>query len=100
MRRQSLSVKTILYSAISTLLILILLSGFVVAEKNTRKIGFADSEPWFIYKDSGENEHYVKLRFMGKAYTIDFSYLYDITNIISDNINNCVDELVFKIGNV
>lgn len=97
MRKQNLSIKTILYSAISTLLILILLSGFVVAEKNTRKIGFADNEPWFIYKDNVENEHYVRFRFMGKDYTIDFSYLYDITNLISDNINNYMDKLIFMV---
>ena len=90
MKKYKLSIKSILYSAISTLLVLILFSGFVIAEKNTRRIGFADNEPWFIYKDSLNEGHYVGFRFMGETFKVDFSFIYDITNMLSENINKCL----------
>ena len=59
---------------IATSLILLLLLGFIIVEKNTRKIGFADNNPWFIYKDSYDDGHYFKIRFMNK-FSIFFSMM-------------------------
>ena len=85
MKKCKLSIRSILYSTISTLLVLTLLSGFVIAEKNTRKIGFADNEPWFIYKDDLNEGHYVGFRFMGGTYKLDFSFIC-ISQIICQKI--------------
>lgn len=92
MENKKFSFKTIVCSMISTLLLLALFAGFIVAEKNTRSIGFADNDPWFVYKDDAKNGHYVGFRFMGKLYNIDFSALYDIT----DKITDAFDKLVKK----
>lgn len=91
MQKHILSIKTVLNSMISTLLLLTLLMGFIIVEKNTRKIGFADNNPWFICKDSRTDGHYIKIRFLDKSYTFDFSALYDVTDAISDSTLHCVD---------
>lgn len=91
MQKQILSIKTIFNSMISTLLLLTMLMGFIIVEKNTRKIGFADNDPWFFYKDSNEEGHYMKIRFMNKYYVMDFSCLYDLTNVISQNVIQWID---------
>ena len=71
---------------ISTLLLLTLLMGFIIVEKNTRKIGFADNNPWFICMDSPSNGHYIKIRFMNQFYTFDFSSLYYVTDAMSEAV--------------
>ena len=76
---------------ISTWMMLTLIMGFIVVEKNTRRIGFADNNPWFVYKDSQTDGHYVKIRFMNKSQIIDFSCIYAITDEISQNVNKTVD---------
>ncbi len=86
MKRRILSLKTILHSMIATLLVLTLLVGFIVVEKNTRKIGFADSKPWIVYKDDAEDGHYIKIRFMDECYTLDFSGLYVVTDFITETM--------------
>lgn len=86
MKRHILSIRTIIHSVIATLLIMTLLMGFVVVEKNTRKIGFAESKPWLIYKDSTDEGHYLKIRFMDEFYTLDFSCVYTVTDVISQFI--------------
>ena len=86
MYRQLLSIKTILNSMVSTLLLLLLVMGFIVVEKNTRKIGFADNNPWFICKDSRDEGHYIKIRFMNGFYMLDFSSVYDVTDLIAKNV--------------
>lgn len=93
MQKQILSIKTVFNSMISTLLILILLMGFIVVEKNTRKIGFADNNPWFIYKDSTFDGHYFKIRFMNESFVVDFSGLYDVTDEILNYVNQFADTL-------
>lgn len=93
LQKKFLSIKMILNSMISTLLLLSLLIGFIVVEKNTRRIGFADNNPWVIYKNSCQSGHYVKFKFMDCFYTIDFSCLYDVTDIISQTTSKYVSEL-------
>ena len=88
-----LSIKTIFNSMISTMMVLLLLIGFIVVEKNTRKIGFTDNNPWFVYKDSYEDGHYFKVRFLDKFFTLDFSSLYTVTDIILENTNHISDTL-------
>lgn len=96
MKKQNLSLKTILHSMISTLLTITLLMGLIVVEKNTRKIGFADNNPWFICKDNPDDGHYIKIRFMSRFYTLDFSGLYVVTNAMSDT----VDRGLFVVKNI
>ena len=91
MQRWKNHVKTVFCSMISTWLLLALIMGFIVVEKNTRSIGFADNNPWFIYKDSQYDGHYIKIRFMNKPQVIDFSCIYTITDEISQNVNKTID---------
>lgn len=100
LQKQILSIKTIFNSMISTLLILILLMGFIVVEKNTRKIGFADNNPWFIYKDSNSYGHYFKVRFMNESFVVDFSGLYDVTDAILNYVNQLADTVKNMSGNM
>lgn len=93
LQKQILSIKTIFNSMISTLLILTLLMGFIVVEKNTRKIGFADNNPWFVYKDSYTDGHYFKVRIMNESFVVDFSWIYDITDEILKNANKFTDNI-------
>lgn len=93
LQRKILSIKIIVSSMISTLLLLSLIIGFIIVEKNTRKIGFADDAPWIIYKNNYQSGHYVKLKFMDAFYTIDFSYLYDVTDAISQTTAKYISEL-------
>jgi hypothetical protein len=48
-----------------TALILILISGFVVAEKNIKTYGFDDKKPFFEYKLKDEDK-FIKFVFMGR----------------------------------
>ena len=57
---------------ISTLLLLILFSGFVIVEKNTRYIAFGDTAPFFVYEHSGIKPLFLKIHFMGKDMEISF----------------------------
>lgn len=90
MKNKRFSMRTITCSMISTLLLLGLFTGFVIAEKNTRRIGFADNAPWLICKDDKQEGHYIGFRFMGKTYTLDFSILYDVTDKITEALNKVV----------
>ena len=71
---------------ISTLLVMTLLVGLIVVEKNTRKIGFADSKPWLIYKDNPTDGHYLQIRVLDDFYTLDFSDLYTATDAIAEAV--------------
>lgn len=70
---------------------LTLIMGFIIVEKNTRRIGFADNNPWFVYKDSQNGGHYIKIRFMNKPQVIDFSFIYAITDEISHNVSQAIN---------
>ena len=98
LQKQILSIKTIFNSMISTLLFLILLMGFIIVEKNTRKIGFADNNPWFIYEDSHDDGHYFKIRFMNESCTVDFSGIYDVTDAILNYVNQFADTVKNRSG--
>lgn len=81
------AVKTVVHSMISTLLVMTLLVGLIVVEKNTRKIGFADSKPWIIYKDNSNDEHYLQVRVLDDFYTLDFTGLYTVTDAMTEAIH-------------
>ncbi len=91
MQRWRNHIRTVFYSMISTWLMLTLIMGFIVVEKNTRRIGFADNNPWFVYKDSQNDGHYIKIRFMNKPQVIDFSFIYAITDEISHNVSQAIN---------
>ena len=83
MRGKIESIKTVVHSVLSTLLVMTLLGGFIVVEKNTRKIGFADSKPWIIYKDNATDGHYLQVRILDDFHTLDFAGLYTVTDAIA-----------------
>ena len=87
MNKKISSLKTIVHSMISTLLVMTLLVGLIVVEKNTRKIGFADSKPWFIYKDNATDGHYLQVRILDDSYTLDFSGLYTVTDAMIEAVH-------------
>ncbi len=91
MQRWRNHIRTVFYSMISTWLMLTLIMGFIIVEKNTRRIGFADNNPWFVYKDSQNDGHYIKIRFMNKPQVIDFSFIYAITDEISHNVSQAIN---------
>ena len=59
-------------SLISTSLILILLSGFIIVEKNTRHIAFGDCTPFMQYEINSKKLEYFSIHFMGNNYNIRF----------------------------
>ncbi len=63
--------RTFLCSLTSTILFIFLLTGFVLAEKNTRSIAFGDNSPFFICEHKGLKIYFIKIHFMGKDYIID-----------------------------
>lgn len=99
MQKKFLSIRTIFNSMISTFLILTLLMGFIIVEKNTRKIGFADNNPWLIYKDSEKDGHFLKVRFMNEFFVFDFSCLYDVTDMILENATQITSVLQNMVRN-
>ena len=87
MKEKISPIKTIVHSMISTFLVIILLVGFIVVEKNTRKIGFADNKPWIIYKDNTTDGHYLQVRILDDSYTLDFSGLYTVTDAMIETVH-------------
>lgn len=87
MKKDKKSLKIILSSMITFQLLFMLFSGFIVAEKNTRRIGFADYSPWAILKNDSQ-DHFLKFRFMGQYLTINFSEPYQKLDDISKYIFN------------
>ena len=56
---------------IGTLLLLVLLSGFIIVEKNTRYIAFGDTSPFFSYSCNEQNKLFsLSVHFMGNDYKI------------------------------
>lgn len=85
MKKDKKSFKIIISSMLTFQLIFVLFAGFIIAEKNTRKIGFADYSPWFISKNDTEG-HLIKFKFMGEYLTIDFSKPYEKLDAISSYV--------------
>lgn len=85
MKKDKKSLKIILSSMITFQLLFMLFAGFIVVEKNTRKIGFADYSPWVILKNDDQS-HFMKFKFMGKYFTVDFSEPYQKLDSISKYI--------------
>ena len=71
MKLSNETLRTFLCSLASTILFIFLLTGFVVAEKNTRSIAFGDNAPFFICEHDGLRLHFLKIHFMGRDYIID-----------------------------
>ena len=72
----------ILVSALITTLLIILFTGFLIAEKNTQKIGFSNNTP-FINLVNNKTEKFISLKYMGNFFKIDFFPIYKLTDIIS-----------------
>ena len=69
-RRMEKNGKSFIMSMISTFFLLILFSGLVIVEKNTRKIAFGDSSPFFACEYEKDKLKGVNLHFMGKGFRI------------------------------
>ncbi len=63
-------VKTFFCALIGTSLFIVLLTGFVIAEKNTRYIAFGDNSPLITYEYKNFKLYFLKIHFMGKDYII------------------------------
>ena len=85
MNNFKLSVRTILISALITGILLILPIGFVIAEKNTKQIGFEDNTSFLILQNSPK-EKFIDFNFMGKTYKLDFMPYYNAVNDASNYI--------------
>lgn len=92
MKKNNKSLKIIISSMLAFQLLFMLFAGFIVAEKSTRKIGFADYSPWVILQND-EQCHFVKFRFMGQYLTIDFSEPYQKL----DNISKYIFDIYQKV---
>ncbi len=64
------SKKYFFVSMLSTFLILLLLSGFVIVEKNIRHIAFGDNSTFMKYEFKQDNLIYISIHFMGNDYCI------------------------------
>lgn len=60
--------KTFVCSLIGTSLMIILLCGFIIVEKNTRHIAFGDNSPFFICEREKIFPSFFKIHFMGRDY--------------------------------
>ncbi len=87
MKNSKFSPKIILYSIITTYLIISLIAGLVIAEKNTKSVGFPNSEPMFVFKNNND-EHFIKLMFLGNSYQIDFSNIHYYIDEVSSYVYN------------
>ncbi len=103
MRRYKKEVRYAICSFLCTLLILFLLAGFVIADKNTRRIGFGDEEPIIVLGNRVNQPCALSIRFMDKKYTLDFTDEYNlkksIDGKIKSNLNNAQEffsEVYFK----
>ncbi|MDQ5983084.1 MAG: hypothetical protein RUMPE_00082 [Eubacteriales bacterium SKADARSKE-1] len=80
-----LSWKTILISSLITGILLMLPVGFIIAEKNTKQIGFEDNSPFLVFQNS-PTEKFINFNFMGKTYKLDFTPCYNVINDVSSCI--------------
>ena len=64
------SKKCFFTSILFTFLILLLLSGFVIVEKNIRHIAFGDNSLFMKYEFKQDNLIYISIHFMGNNYCI------------------------------
>lgn len=66
------SKKYLVVSMISTLFALFLMSGLIIAEKNTRNTIFRENPPFLSYKKDNWRLEFIKIHFMGKDYIFNF----------------------------
>ena len=64
------SKKYFFVSMLSTFLILLLLSGFVIVEKNIRHIAFGDNSTFMKYEFKQYKLIYISIHFIGNGYCI------------------------------
>lgn len=70
MRFSKNNIKIFFCSLAGTFLLLTLLCGFILVEKNTRYIAFGDNTPFFVYQQEKNMPYFVRLHFMGSDYVI------------------------------
>lgn len=78
--------KIILCSATITGLIILLFSGMVVAEKNTKLIGFGETEQYFKFNKINDQK-FITVKFIGQKYDINVTNIYNIYKSLK-NIKN------------
>lgn len=92
MKNVKISWDIVIISALITILIIILFTGFLIAEKNTQKIGFSNSSPFFYFVNS-RKEKFMQLKYMGKLYKFDFYPIYNLTDKISKYVYDYLENL-------
>ena len=59
-------------SMMGTVCFLALITGFIVVEKNSRRVMFENEEPFFICSEIGDRHKVFKIHFMGKDFRFNF----------------------------
>lgn len=86
--RRIKKMKKIGVALLLTLLLMLFLTGFVVADRNTRKIGFGDTTPLFSTYMEEDGRCGVSLYLMGQSHTLDFTPLYRAAQWIAQQTDN------------
>lgn len=93
-------IRCLLYSAGLTWLLLFMISGFLIADKNIRKVGFNDDEPLLILENENHEPCYVSFRFMDKIYYLDFTIEYHLKKGIDDRIKSNLSNISKSFGKI
>lgn len=57
---------------LGTLCFLATITGFVVVEKNSRRVMFENDEPFFVCGETNNNHKFFKIRLIGKNFYFNF----------------------------
>lgn len=79
-----------IYSLIASSLILLLFCGLVIVDKNTRKIAFNDYSSIINFDIVKDSKHYFGIKIIGKIYTIDISFIYNIIQFTKSALKNII----------
>lgn len=59
-------------SMMGTVCFLALITGFIVVEKNSRRVMFENDEPFFVCGETNNNHKFFKIRLIGKNFYFNF----------------------------
>lgn len=82
----------IIISFLISSLIIILFTGFLITEKNTQSVGFTNNSPIFVLANN-KSEKFIRLKYMGNFFKIDFYPIYNITDNVSKFVCNFLNQL-------
>lgn len=59
-------------SMMGTFCFLVVITGFIVVEKNSRRVMFENEEPFFVCGKMDNNHKFFKIRLIGKNFCFNF----------------------------